>query len=414
MNEVKVVDTIPSDNSIKFVMNYIQNIKPCDNVILVPSRERAIELQDFYKDCNLFLFDKMDNFCGIETIMSAENIANTQQKLIENHANIITDKTFFEYINSETRDLLIKNKYTLFVENCENMFNEIKMHPRDFEILSHLCEDPTQQRIFKVCDDEYLETRGVLSKDIEKLRFMQAYRVDENYTVSFMGKDAFSLFDSVILFTTFFEYSILRYGMKLEGIKYSYYHIENEKLVEGKEDDAAFRKLAKNLINLYEGKLNDVGKVRGFLHADWMKSKKYKEDRNILGKNMYNYYRNISGSPSDEFMWTMEWGKKGNEIKKIVGNRLSTRNYLDYMNNYTALKFYKSTLEFCVDVLMPKMLFNLFRGHVIDVNTNMYSLSILIQWIWRSRIRDGQPINLYLPSQRMRNLLIRWENGEEL
>ena len=41
----------------------------------------------------------------------------------------------------------------------------------------------------------------------------------------------------------------------------------------------------------------------------------------------------------------------------------------------------------------------------IEVNEDMFALSELLQWIWRSCIRDGQPINLYIPSKRMRTLL---------
>jgi hypothetical protein len=37
-----------------------------------------------------------------------------------------------------------------------------------------------------------------------------------------------------------------------------------------------------------------------------------------------------------------------------------------------------------------------------------YALTELIQWVWRSRVRKGQPINLYLPSPRMRRLMEEW------
>ena len=37
-----------------------------------------------------------------------------------------------------------------------------------------------------------------------------------------------------------------------------------------------------------------------------------------------------------------------------------------------------------------------------------YGLTELIQWIWRSRIRNGEPIALYLPSPRMKRLLQDW------
>jgi hypothetical protein len=40
-----------------------------------------------------------------------------------------------------------------------------------------------------------------------------------------------------------------------------------------------------------------------------------------------------------------------------------------------------------------------------------YALTELIQWVWRSRIREGEPITLYLPAPRMRRILINWLQG---
>ena len=42
---------------------------------------------------------------------------------------------------------------------------------------------------------------------------------------------------------------------------------------------------------------------------------------------------------------------------------------------------------------------------------NAHALTELIQWVWRSRIRIGEPITLYLPAPRMRGILIDWLEG---
>jgi len=49
-----------------------------------------------------------------------------------------------------------------------------------------------------------------------------------------------------------------------------------------------------------------------------------------------------------------------------------------------------------------------FKARGYDLNLEQISLSVLIQWIWRSAIRDGKPINLFLPSSRMRRILCKW------
>ena len=50
----------------------------------------------------------------------------------------------------------------------------------------------------------------------------------------------------------------------------------------------------------------------------------------------------------------------------------------------------------------------LFNKTGIEFDEDGYALSEMIQWIWRSAIREGKPIQLYIPSKRMRNLLIQW------
>lgn len=42
------------------------------------------------------------------------------------------------------------------------------------------------------------------------------------------------------------------------------------------------------------------------------------------------------------------------------------------------------------------------------VSNDDYALTELIQWVWRSQIRDKKPIMIYLPSRRMRNLFLSW------
>lgn len=46
-----------------------------------------------------------------------------------------------------------------------------------------------------------------------------------------------------------------------------------------------------------------------------------------------------------------------------------------------------------------------------DFNKNIYALSDLIQWIWRSSIRNNKEISIYIPSKKMRNIFLGWLNS---
>ena len=53
-----------------------------------------------------------------------------------------------------------------------------------------------------------------------------------------------------------------------------------------------------------------------------------------------------------------------------------------------------------------------FLGVDSQRHRDMYAISELIQWVYRTQVRDGKPITLYLPSGRMRKLLQRWLDGD--
>lgn len=46
-----------------------------------------------------------------------------------------------------------------------------------------------------------------------------------------------------------------------------------------------------------------------------------------------------------------------------------------------------------------------FKAHDVEINEDKLALAELVQWIWRSAIREEKDVQLYIPSERMRRLL---------
>ena len=63
---------------------------------------------------------------------------------------------------------------------------------------------------------------------------------------------------------------------------------------------------------------------------------------------------------------------------------------------YLTNRYYKPTIN------------NFFTDKGVKIDEDIWSLSELIQWLFRSGIREEKEINLYIPSRRMRNLLKDW------
>lgn len=118
---------------------------------------------------------------------------------------------------------------------------------------------------------------------------------------------------------------------------------------------------------------------------------------------MYNYFQNILSAKSKTIMWTTfkkgETKLQGKGYTKcfVSCNCRSTNEYADRYN-----------LAYAVNIYVHPAIIQFFGKKHIQVNQDSYALSEMIQWIWRSRIRNNEDINIYIPSKRMRELLQNW------
>ena len=120
---------------------------------------------------------------------------------------------------------------------------------------------------------------------------------------------------------------------------------------------------------------------------------------------MNNYFRNISDSKSGETLWTVyedreDWLKGKGYTKGFTAcNLRSTSEYRD-----------RKYLAYCVNIHLNPYYKKYFLSQGAHIDEDKYALSEMVQWIWRSAIRDGEEIWVYVPSKRMRTLLLNWLN----
>ena len=53
------------------------------------------------------------------------------------------------------------------------------------------------------------------------------------------------------------------------------------------------------------------------------------------------------------------------------------------------------------------------KDYGVEINNDVFALSEMLQWIWRSRIRNQEDIYLAIASYRMRVLFCDWLEREE-
>ena len=148
-------------------------------------------------------------------------------------------------------------------------------------------------------------------------------------------------------------------------------------------------------------KLNAIGDDYYALSMSWFDRADCVEQ---LKRNIYNCYRNIwEDVPAEKRLW----GAYNSAKNKLRGKGYSNA-FLVF--NARAVNGYRnrSHLVYPINIFMNVEEKKFYYLHGIDVDEDVYALSIMVQWIWRSEIRDGAEIYIYVPSRRMRTLLVNW------
>lgn len=149
-------------------------------------------------------------------------------------------------------------------------------------------------------------------------------------------------------------------------------------------------------------KMNRIGEAKTALSMNWYQNNPMAIDQ--LRKNICNYFvaRVGRGTASDRMCGTYKkyWGKlrgKGYWNSDVVFSQKSSNEFRS-----------RTILAYPVNLFANGEIVRYYYDHGEVFDNDRYALSIMLQWIWRSAIRDGRPITLYIPSRRMRTLLINW------
>lgn len=204
--------------------------------------------------------------------------------------------------------------------------------------------------------------------------------------------------------------------LSIHGLKYDLFHIENNELISGLQSLDTEKKRLHSLIDVYSGMLNKVGDERTALSSSWWRrpnTVKAKAEYRIVNNNARNYLEHIKEAKSKEIMWTrFKKNERGNP-GIMTGKKERYRDRFLACNARATNKWSESTtLAYLVNVFPDPSIIRWFNDNGGNIDADQYALSSMLQWIWRSAIRDNKHINIYIPSKRMREMLNNWLTPE--
>ena len=230
----------------------------------------------------------------------------------------------------------------------------------------------------------------------------------------------FTVAKRVILLTYMFEGNVLSSFFKLKGISYKPF---TEVVVQ-----TPSKEKIKELITIFTPK-NKWQQIDNYkLSSTWYsgvgKENASSKDFDFLSK-FIEYFARTTDCTYKEIMFTFpktrHWNYKtlrGNEKRKLIKpKRLIERVDNDGKIEHTWIATQTRATNDYAHKTHVLHLFNRYPNQTIkaylqdydcDVDSDVFALSELVQWVWRSAIRNNEPITLCIASSRMKKLFLEW------
>ena len=414
---IQVCDAIMGQGKSSSAITYMNEHADQKFIYIAPYLDEARRIKERCPDLHFVEPDK-------DWAHGSSKVSHTQELVIRGH-NIATTHQAFKMYTSDMLVAVREQEYTLIIDESVELLEECEIAEDDLQLLVDGGYVKNENGIYTLVSDNYKGTkfqdtfRLLRSRQIMKANNdgYNGYNGDTSFFYWILSPELVTSFKDVFILTYLFEGQSMFNFLEMYNIPYVNIGVSRE------ENDGEYTYRfcdhvdyipeyvdhIKDMIDIIDSqKLNDIGEAENALSVNWFKN----SDESTIDRvknNIYNVFRNIwNESRAADRIWTtfkdMRETLKGRGYKDVftVFNQRATNEYRD-----------KLYLAYICNVYMNVNEKKFFYKHGLTVNEETYALSMLVQWIWRSAIRDGQKIYLYLPSSRMRRILYDWMDSLE-
>lgn len=395
MDSIKVIDSIMGSGKTSWAIQFMNETDKEMRFIYITPFLREVERiktsvsnRKFFEPTNIGK-GKLDNL----------------KQLILRDCNIVSTHALFQSADEEIIQLLRASNYTLILDEVMNVIEQVDLKNDDLQLMVKnrmiLVEDNTGLIKWN-SEGDYQDTKYNAMKDLS--RFENLYYFKNTVLFWTFPVTVFKAFKDVYILTYLFQAQEQRYYYDLYQFRYEYWAVIKDadgqyQLVNHANKLINDKRQLRELINVYEGKLNDIGDENS-LSKSWYELNTNNLLVEKMQQNIYSYFKNNAKTRTNANMWTCF---KADRIR--MKGRGYTKGFVSHNARATNDYQHKEALAYTINRFMQPYKKNFFVSHGIKVDENMYALSELLQWIWRSRVRKGEAINVYIPSKRMRTLL---------
>nr|DAJ99279.1 MAG TPA: putative ATP-dependent RNA helicase [Caudoviricetes sp.] len=322
---------------------------------------------------------------------------------------IATTHALFKRCDPEMTQLIHDGHYKLIFDESFEAVKELSIGESDFNTLQEL-------RLISIDADGYIDWISTDDKNVFAQKYKDIFtsgrvrRFNNTVFVWTFPIKVFEAFEEVIILTYLFDSQVHKYYFDIYGIEFEkigtvvedgHYRFSTE----GKNPEYA-RLLKYQIHILNNKKINSIGDKSTALSVAWYQKNRGKDERisvRQLSKNLANVFGNIYNANSKTALWTTY-----KRYMDDVANGRWKKSYLQCAARATNEYRDRCHLAYCINPYLNPFMKRYFSSYGVEVKEDEYALSEMIQWVWRSAIRDGNEIWIYIPSSRMRRLFSNW------
>jgi hypothetical protein len=401
MTEIMVVDAVMGSGKTQWAIQQMNEAGPMDNFIFItPFLSEVARIKESVTD-RVFVEP---------TIFNDTSKLDDLKRLIASNRDIVSTHALFSRADDEVVELLEQSNYTLILDEVFDVVESVSIKAADIKRLQSNGDIVINENTMQVdwTGDAQDNSRY---RDIRELaQAGNLYLFRGSFMVWAFPPAVFRAFPKAIVLTYLFKCQMQRYYFDMFNLKYDYKGVHKvDDKYELCEHDVKQECRAElyALIEVYEGKMNDVG--RGKFALSQAKLKKYDVDTlDKIRNNTANFFRRYADNAkkADVYLSTLKEVEpfltpRGFKQSVIPHNARATNEYAD-----------RRAVAYLINRFMNRDKAAFFQDNGINVNEDLYAISELVQWLFRSRIRNGEPIHAYIPAERMRGLLESWANYE--
>ena len=327
--------------------------------------------------------------------------------MLRRRGNISTTHALFYLLDEEALNLIRSNKYSIIIDEAIETIRKVQISSNDMKIVCDVLTDEADDGMLVWKDPTY---SGKFSECKEMADAGTLYKFD-SALLCIMKPDVLKAFDEVVMMTYLSGGQYQKAYLDYFGLDYMICGIDNtDGFKFTQKPDAPPPLNFKELITIVDSdKFNSVGEEKFALSKNWYDRRGY-DDKDIrrLRTNLNTFFRGKNGCSADGRIWTTfkthawkidssdhRFGNSFVQLSERATNEYRERDHVAYLANRFA------------DPNIKKF----FSERGIFIDEDQFALGEMIQFIWRSSIRDNKPITVYIPSRRMRELFIDWINS---